>query len=633
MSLVSKLLSASGGVDKIFSEDVFSAYTYTGNGSTQTITNGIDLAGKGGLVWTKDRINIDDHWLSDTVRGVSSQLRITTDSAYPFTSQVTAFNANGFSIGGSTSVNGSGKSYASWTFRKAPKFFDVVTFTGTGSSQLISHSLGQIPGMLIFKRTDSTSDWNTLARKSDGSYAYLAMNTTVAQFHTAADATAAGLTSSTFNPGVGFGTINGATYVAYLFAHDTSTDGIIQCGSFTTDASGDATVMLGWEPQFVLHKSSSTGDNWMMFDASRGMTATGFAPQLSANSSVAENTTSFTCRPNATGFSTVSGLDANNTFIYLAIRRPNKPPTLGTQVYNAIARTGTGAAATVTGVGFAPDLGMSALRNGISGFNMQDRLRGSLKSLLPTSTAAEATETNSLTSFNMDGVSIGVDTLGYWNISGFTLINHFFKRAPGTMEEICYSGTGSNKTEIHNLTKVPSLVIVKSRSSTNDWNVWCEGLSATEKLVLNSTAAKVTDATAWNSILPSSTLLSLGTASGTNASAVTYVAYLLGNAPGIQKIGTYIGDGTTGKLIDCGFTTGSRFVCIKAISTTGNWLIADSVRGITSGNDPYLALNSTAAEITTEDWLDPTVSGFLVNQVSASNANVNGVTYLYWSIA
>jgi hypothetical protein len=36
-------------------EDVFSTWLYTGNGSTQTITNGIDLDGEGGLVWIKDR--------------------------------------------------------------------------------------------------------------------------------------------------------------------------------------------------------------------------------------------------------------------------------------------------------------------------------------------------------------------------------------------------------------------------------------------------------------------------------------------------------------------------------------------------------------------------------------------------
>ena len=36
-------------------EDVFSTYLYTGTGATQTITNGIDLSTKGGLVWLKDR--------------------------------------------------------------------------------------------------------------------------------------------------------------------------------------------------------------------------------------------------------------------------------------------------------------------------------------------------------------------------------------------------------------------------------------------------------------------------------------------------------------------------------------------------------------------------------------------------
>ena len=46
-----------GGVAVVptYIEDVFSTYLYTGNGSTQTITNGIDLAGEGGLVWIKKR--------------------------------------------------------------------------------------------------------------------------------------------------------------------------------------------------------------------------------------------------------------------------------------------------------------------------------------------------------------------------------------------------------------------------------------------------------------------------------------------------------------------------------------------------------------------------------------------------
>ena len=60
-----------GGGPPVYVEDVFSTYLYTGNDSTQTITNGIDLSTKGGLVWSKVRNNSDSHWLVDTIRGAN----------------------------------------------------------------------------------------------------------------------------------------------------------------------------------------------------------------------------------------------------------------------------------------------------------------------------------------------------------------------------------------------------------------------------------------------------------------------------------------------------------------------------------------------------------------------------------
>jgi hypothetical protein len=54
-SYVKAGLWPTAGNQKPLIEDVFSTYLYTGNGSTQTITNGIDLAGEGGLVWSKAR--------------------------------------------------------------------------------------------------------------------------------------------------------------------------------------------------------------------------------------------------------------------------------------------------------------------------------------------------------------------------------------------------------------------------------------------------------------------------------------------------------------------------------------------------------------------------------------------------
>ena len=53
MSLSKSLTAAAGNAaagDNLYVEDVFSTYLYTGNSSTQTITNGLDLAGEGGMV-------------------------------------------------------------------------------------------------------------------------------------------------------------------------------------------------------------------------------------------------------------------------------------------------------------------------------------------------------------------------------------------------------------------------------------------------------------------------------------------------------------------------------------------------------------------------------------------------------
>ena len=79
MAFSPKLLQmgASGAGSATFIEDVFSCFLYTGTGAAQTITNGIDLDGEGGLVWLKNRASsvVDpQHTLTDTLRGVNTWL-------------------------------------------------------------------------------------------------------------------------------------------------------------------------------------------------------------------------------------------------------------------------------------------------------------------------------------------------------------------------------------------------------------------------------------------------------------------------------------------------------------------------------------------------------------------------------
>ena len=137
MTTAKKLIAAAGAAgaagEALYVEDVFSTYLYNGNGSTQTITNSIDLAGEGGLVWTRWRSGYytsRDHNLWDTERGTTGYLNTNNTAAEktPYTNAIT-YNSNGFTLNNQFPSNMSfgSETFASWTFRKQPGFFDVVT--------------------------------------------------------------------------------------------------------------------------------------------------------------------------------------------------------------------------------------------------------------------------------------------------------------------------------------------------------------------------------------------------------------------------------------------------------------------------------------------------------------------------
>ena len=235
-----------------------------------------------------------------------------------------------------------------------------------------------------------------------------------------------------------------------------------------------------------------------------------------------------------------------------------------------------------------------------------------------------------VTGFNNNNVTLS--TNGSANASGAPYINYFFSRAPSFFDEVCYTGTGSNTTFTHNLTVVPELIIVKRRDATGAWDSYSSALANTEYVVLNTTAAKATGATRWNSTTPTSSVFSVGTSTTTNASAGTYVAYLFATCAGVSKVGSYTGTGTT-LQINCGFTAGSRFVLIKRTDSTGDWYVWDSARGIVAGNDPYLLLNSTAAEVTSTDYIDTYSAGFEISSTAPAAINASAGTFVFLAIA
>ena len=643
--MLERMLLSAGADDKLFVEDVFSTYLYTGTGAAQTITNGIDTLGNGGMVWLKGRDSAQNNILFDTAQGCTfaggkAAISNLTNAGITIAANTFKFDSTGFSFGTSGSggaLNGSGINYASWTFREAPKFFDVVTWTGTGADRNIAHNLGIAPGCVIIKRTDTTGDW-WVYHRSIPSYS-LKLNSTAAQVNQG------GLvaTSTTFtlydNANVN---ASGGTYVAYVYAHDASSDGLIQCGA----AAAGTDINLGWEPQFVIIKKYDGAQIWIMNDNMRGMSVGGnTAADLYPHAADAEVSPSNNIFISATGFK----INLSQNYIYMAIRRgPMRTPTLGTSVFAPIVRAGTGAAATVTGVGFPLDTLMTRSRNngtGISAFgNMTvwDRLRGvrtgASQYLFTNATQEERSISNAVLTLSMDGYSLGSDgSIGTSNYSSSeNYINYCFRRAAGFFDEVCYTGTGAVRTVNHNLGVVPELMIVKARTQTGggiypSWAVYSQATGNTKALFLDQSGTGTTSSNFWNNTTPTSSVFSVFQADTTNASATNYVAYLFASCPGVSKVGSYTGNGST-QTIDCSFTTGARFVMIKRTDATEAWHVFDTARGINAGNDPAIRINTDSAEFTSAA-INPNSSGFIVEQSASCNNNVSGGTYIYLAIA
>jgi hypothetical protein len=309
-------------------------------------------------------------------------------------------------------------------------------------------------------------------------------------------------------------------------------------------------------------------------------------------------------------------------------------------VFEPVIRAGTDSASGNTiPTSFAVDLLVNKNRNDAQNFPWVDRLRGVHQKVTSNNTSAEATmTTQGPQSFNNTGIPIGPFG-GEWNVSAGSYMEYLFKRAPKFFDEVCYTGNGATQNINHNLTSSPELLIFADRTSSGanftTWQVACSqlGLSAKGAWLCFTNAFS----TSYENIITAatSTTFSLDSSYGSytpNVSTHTYVAYLFATLAGISKVGSYTGNGTS-QNIECGFAAGARFFLVKATSTTGSWWVWDSARGITAGNDPALQLNSTAAEITTADAVDPYTAGITVNQEATCSINASGVSYVYLAIS
>jgi hypothetical protein len=424
---------------------------YTGSGAARTIDNNIALSDEGGLVWLKQRGALDSHVLFDTVNGPEASLSSNSlDASSNYSSYLSFPSAGttGWNLSGAI-LNGTGTTWASWTFRKAEKFFDVVTYTGDGvAGRTVAHNLGSVPAVMIIKRTSTSgSNWRVY-HSSLGNGQALSLNATDAAGATTSLWNSTTPTDSVFTLGDnGNVNLSGGTFVAYLFASDAGGFGddgdesIIKCGSYTGTGAAGNEVNLGFEPQFLIVKNSSAVENWGLFDSTR---AEGF---VNPNTSGADTGSDFYFnhsqasgyfKPTATGFR----CDGNNgawngsgqNHIYIAIRRPMKTPESGTEVFAMDTPTST--TNPTWNSGFVADFAWYKNVNAVYGNYWYSRLTGGSE-LEANSNDAEIINGNAVWDF-MDG-------FGKWN-NGSGIESWMFKRATGFFDVVAYTGTGYGST-------------------------------------------------------------------------------------------------------------------------------------------------------------------------------------------
>jgi hypothetical protein len=318
---------------------VMDATLYTGNGSTQTITNAGGF--QPDLVWIKNRNNVRYHILTDSVRGTNSQLFSNDTLAQEArTDRLTAFNSTGFNVGSYIDVNGNADTFVAWQWQAGQGTtssntngsitstvsvnptagFSVVTYTGTGANATVGHGLGVAPKMIIAKSRQYAQSW-LVYHQSITANNYLILNDTAASQASITAWNNTAPTSSVFSIG-NSNTVNfpSGTQLAYCWSE---IDGYSKFGSYTGNGSTNGTfVYLGFQPKFIMIKSSSAAYAWFMEDIQRNL-YNGNSAILQANSDAAEITgTSYNVDFLSNGFKlTTAQANINasgSTFVYMA---------------------------------------------------------------------------------------------------------------------------------------------------------------------------------------------------------------------------------------------------------------------------------------------------------------------------
>ena len=312
---------------------------------------------------------------------------------------------------------------------------------------------------------------------------------------------------------------------------------------------------------------------------------------------------------------------------------------------------GNGSTNAQTGVGFKPDWTWIKTRSH-DGYNhvAVDVIRGVTKEIRPNTNSAEITTTNSFTSFDSDGFTLGADSTDNYNKNGNNYVAWNWK-AGGTgsansdgsvsstvsanttsgFSVVKYTnpGSGSPFTVGHGLGAVPKMIMIKNiTGSAQNWGVYHIGPGFGKYLQLNTT---IDEATA--NLVTATSTTTFSTYYDHHTTGVDLIAYCFAEVKGFSKIGSYYGNGNAnGPFVYTGFKP--AFVLFKEYTGPGssNWTIQDDKREGYNPNNSRLFPNDSGAENASSFRIDMLSNGFKLNN-SDSDSNRNGNNFLYLAFA
>jgi len=663
-------------ITAILPSGMFKAVTYTGNGGTQSITG---VGFKPDLVWIKNRSTVASHLIHDSSRGAGGSKGIYPGSNksqghHSIYGSVSSFDTDGFAVDASSQghhSNRNGDNYIAWCFKanggttssnsdgnitstvqvNDTLGFSIAEWTSTSSSShTIGHGLSGKPDAILYKKISADGNWFLYTDVIDGSWDELTFSGTDAKYDY----------SATYGTSTTFRTVSasaGADWITYSFK---SVAGFSKIGKYTA-VSGDNFIETGFKPKFLMIKCTSHGStHWEILDSTRspGLLSNGSAVRLRANDdSVDASFNDTPVRFLSNGFMLKKSVTLNNygdydttgrTFFYMAFADDPTAttPTLADS-FNTKAYTGTGNdPLAITGVGFQPDLVWIKTRTQSREHIWSDVVRGLNKELSSSDTAAQ--ESRGVKSFDANGFTLDNSTHNY-NNNGENYISWAWKA--GELPSINTDGNSTSIVSVnsnagfsivryignqtaghtigHGLGAVPEMIILKSINAVKPWYVYHAGVDASYpahyNLRLSADDARQNSTTEFNDTAPTSSVFTLGTASGPNGTGDRYIAYCFRSISGYSKFGSYTGV-TSGVTVNVGFQP--DFVMVKSASNVEHWAILDSTRG----SQKVLYPNRTNAESNTAlHTITFSSTGFSFPHQDTADAmlNENGYTYIY----